>query len=247
MTRSFAAVIVLAKAPESGKVKTRLCPPATAGQAADLAAAALLDTLDAAAAVPRADTVVALAGSLGRAVRSRELRSALRATPTPAQRGRTLGERIAAAHHDTAERFPGRPTLQLGMDTPQVDGLLLDECLDRLCRNDLDAALGIATDGGWWALGLRDPGLAGLVAPVPTSRSDTGERTLAALRAGGLRVGLLPELTDVDTAADAVAVAAARPGTRFAAAVAAVPALSALPSPRSSTLSSAPAAALRGG
>ena len=85
------------------------------------------------------------------------------------------------------------------------------------------AVLGPAADGGWWALGLRDPRLARVVADVPTSRDDTGERTLHALRAAGLRVGVLPELTDVDTAADAVAVARAAPWTRFAAAVAALP------------------------
>jgi uncharacterized protein len=80
--------------------------------------------------------------------------------------------------------------------------------------------LGPAADGGWWVLGLRDPLAARLVADVPTSRDDTGERTLRALRDAGLRVGLLPELTDVDTAADAVAVAAEAPSGRFAAAVA---------------------------
>ncbi len=46
---------------------------------------------------------------------------------------------------------------------------------------------------------------------------------MRALRAAGLRVGLLPELTDVDTFADAVAVAAAAPWTRFAKAVADLP------------------------
>src|SRR2546426_834207 len=50
------ALIVLAKAPVPGRVKTRLCPPATLDQAADLAAAALLDTLAAAAEVPSART-----------------------------------------------------------------------------------------------------------------------------------------------------------------------------------------------
>jgi glycosyltransferase A (GT-A) superfamily protein (DUF2064 family) len=89
--------------------------------------------------------------------------------------------------------------------------------------------LGPATDGGWWVLGLRDPRAAALVADVPTSRDDTGARTLHALRAGGLRVGLLPELTDVDTAADAVAVAAVAPAGRFAAAVARCPAFERVP------------------
>ncbi|MCX6463774.1 MAG: DUF2064 domain-containing protein, partial [Pseudonocardiales bacterium] len=134
--------------------------------------------------------------------------------------------RIAAAHADAAVRRPGAASLQLGMDTPQVHpGLLADATARLTARGGPDAVLGPATDGGWWALGLRDPRRAALVAPVPTSRADTGSRTLAALRAAGLRVDLLPELADVDTAADAVAVAALDPTTRFAAAVAALPAL----------------------
>jgi uncharacterized protein len=220
---------VLAKAPEPGRVKTRLCPPATPGEAADLAAASLLDTLDAVAGVPGATPVVMLTGRLARAVRATELSAALQGFRVLPQRGRGLGERIAAAHADTAALVPGVPTLQLGMDTPQADAALLGACLDRLRAPGTDAVLGPAADGGWWVLGLRDPLAARLVVEVPTSRDDTGERTLRALRNAGLCVGLLPELTDVDTAADAVAVAAAAPDGRFAAALARCPAFAVAP------------------
>lgn len=223
---SGVTLVVLAKAPEPGRVKTRLCPPATPTEAADLAAAALLDTLDAACAVPGARVLVALTGDRARAARARELAVALRGTVVVAQRGDGLGERIAAAHADAAALAPGVPSLQVGMDTPQLDGALLAGAAERLHRaGGPDAVLGPASDGGWWALGLRDPRHAALVAGVPTSRADTGERTLDALRAGGLRVELLTELRDVDTAADAVAVAAVAPHSRLAAAVAALPSL----------------------
>jgi rSAM/selenodomain-associated transferase 1 len=217
-----AALLVLAKVPEVGRVKTRLCPPATPEQAADIAAAALLDTLDALAAVPGGRVVVALTGSLSAATRSVELEVALAGVTVVQQRGTGLGARIAAAHRDTGALLPGVPTVQIGMDTPQVDPLVLGYAGRQLDR--VDAVLGPAADGGWWALGLRDPRLAELIRDVPTSRADTGERTLRALRAAGLRVGLLPELRDVDTAADARSVAADIPGTRFAAAVAELPA-----------------------
>jgi glycosyltransferase A (GT-A) superfamily protein (DUF2064 family) len=208
-------------------VKTRLCPPATPDQAADLAAAALLDTLDAVRAVPGGRPVVAMTGKLAEAARAREVSAALRGVPTLDQRGCDLGYRIAAAHHDTVVLAPGLPTLQLGMDTPQVDAALLADAAAPLLADaaaPVDAVLGPATDGGWWALGLRDPRAAVVIAAVPTSRTDTGERTLHALRDAGLRVRLLPTLTDVDTAADAVAVASAAPSTRFAATLGAIPA-----------------------
>ncbi len=214
-------LVVLAKAPVAGRVKTRLCPPLTPEQAADLAAAALLDTLDAVRAVRDGRPLVALTGDLAGAARAGELATALRGLALVDQRGRDLGERIAAAHADAATL--GGPSLQIGMDTPQVDGPLLADAAARLCR--VDAVLGPAVDGGWWALGLRDPRHAALVAGVPTSRDDTGEQSLAALRAGGLRVELLGELRDVDTIADATTVAAAAPRTRFAAAVSGLPTL----------------------
>lgn len=229
--RPRAAVIVLAKSPHPGQVKTRLCPPATAHEAAELAAAALLDTLHSAGAVPAVQLVLALAGRLRGAVLAHELQAAARGARVIQQRGRTLGERIAAAHLDTAARFPDLPTLQLGMDTPQADQRLLGASLQALAQPAIDAVLGPAADGGWWALGLRDPRAASLLAGVPTSQADTGDRTVAALRGAGLRVVLLPELTDVDTAADAIAVAGIAPATRFAATVRAVlPGLAALAS-----------------
>lgn len=216
-------LIVLAKAPVAGRVKTRLCPPATPEEAADIAAAALLDTLDATAAVPGARTLVAFTGDAAGAARAPEVRAALRRADTTPQRGPDLGSRIVAAHADAARRYPGSASLQIGMDTPQVHAGLLDESLARL--GDADAVLGLAPDGGWWALGLRNPVAARAIEGVPTSRDDTGERTLSALRGAGLRVALLPELTDVDDADDAREVAALVPGSRFAAAVGSIAAI----------------------
>jgi glycosyltransferase A (GT-A) superfamily protein (DUF2064 family) len=217
-------VLMLAKAPVAGRVKTRLTPTATPAGAADIAAAALLDTLDAARAVRDARVVVALEGDPVAAERPHELAAALAGTLVVPQRGDTLGERITAAHDDVAVAFPGAASVQIGMDTPQVDPDVLTGALD-LVTTDADAALGLALDGGWWALALADPRRARVVAGVPTSRDDTGARTLAALRAGhpGLapsRVLELPPLSDVDTPDDAVAVAGLVPTGRFARAVA---------------------------
>ncbi|HEX2300971.1 MAG TPA: DUF2064 domain-containing protein, partial [Pseudonocardiaceae bacterium] len=112
--------------------------------------------------------------------------------------------------------------LQIGMDTPQVSASLLGECVGALRRDGLDAVLGPATDGGWWALGLVDPRHGAVLRQVPMSRPDTGAATLAALRGAGLRVGLVPELTDVDRMTEARLVAAQLPGSEFAKAVEAV-------------------------
>ncbi|MGH3934073.1 MAG: TIGR04282 family arsenosugar biosynthesis glycosyltransferase [Pseudonocardiaceae bacterium] len=215
-----AALLVLAKAPVPGEVKTRLCPPATPDQAARIAAAALLDTLDAVLAVPHVIPVVALTGNLGNAVGATELTARLRATTVVPQRGAKLGQRIASAYADVAAVVGDLPVLQIGMDTPQADAQLLSQCLDLLDGDGVDAVFGLAADGGWWTLGVRRPAMADLIAEVPTSRPDTGAQTLAVLRAAGCRVLDLPELSDVDTWEDAITVAAGVPGGRFAAAIA---------------------------
>jgi hypothetical protein len=211
-------LLVVAKAPVAGTAKTRLCPPATPRQAAEIAAAALLDTLDAVSATPAAVPVLALAGDLRRAARSRQIQRALRGWTVLDQRGDSFADRLASAHADVAARYPGRPVLQIGMDTPHLDWPLLDRALRQL-DGTAEALLGPATDGGWWALGLRDPADAEALRPVPTSREDTGARTLRALRDHGLRVEALPTLSDVDTMPAAFAVAATAPGGRFATAV----------------------------
>ncbi|QQQ77051.1 DUF2064 domain-containing protein [Saccharothrix sp. 6-C] len=209
------SLLVVAKAPVPGLAKTRLCPPATPAEAADIAAAALLDTLDAVLGTPRVRPVVALTGSLGDARRSAEIRAVLRRCTVVAQRGRSFADRLANAHAD-AHRAHGLPVFQIGMDTPQLTPALLAESVDRLAAHD--AVLGPAADGGWWALGLHDPAVAAALRTVPMSRSDTGASTLRAL--GDRDTGLLPVLSDVDDMATAREVAAAVPHTRFAAALA---------------------------
>lgn len=218
-----AIALVVAKAPVPGRAKTRLSPPATPEQAADIAAASLLDTCRAVASVPGAEVVVAWTGETDLAARRSEVVAALDRVRVVPQRGVELGARIAAAHASAGQVAPGAPVLQIGMDTPQVGPELLEFGLERLGR--ADAVLGPASDGGWWALGLRDPRCAEVVRNVPTSRPDTGERTAWELRRAGLRVAQLPDLSDVDTMRDARLVAEDVPGSRFAEAVRNVPVL----------------------
>ncbi len=213
-------LLVLAKSPVAGLAKTRLCPPATPREAAGIAAAALLDTLAAVRSMPGARAMVAWTGELADAEACTELGPALARTELFAQRGESLGARIAAAHAEVARRAPGAAVLQIGMDTPQLDAAALAAALAPLTRDGgPDAVLGPAPDGGWWALGLRRPELARIIESVPTSRPDTGERTLSALRAAGLSVEVLMPVRDVDTAEDAHAVATEAPHGRFAAEV----------------------------
>lgn len=213
MIATAARMLVVAKAPVPGRVKTRLAAGVGDEAAAGLAAAALADTLVAAtAAVGAVRCVLALDGDLADpAVVDGPLLAALvEGWCVVPQVAGDLGVRLAAAH---ASCGPG-PVVQVGMDTPQAtpDDLL---AVARGLADD-DAVLGPAVDGGWWVLGVRDPQVAAALVDVPMSTPTTGADTHAALLAAGWRVGTAATLDDVDTAADAVRVAALAPGSRFA-------------------------------
>ncbi len=220
---STVILLVVAKAPVSGEAKTRLCPPATPEQAAQLAAASLLDTLDAVLAVPETVPVVALGGDLRDAALGHELAGKLAHATVIPQRGPTFAHRLCHAHADAGALRPGVPVLQIGMDTPQVHAGLLAHAAGKLrSAAGPPAVLGPATDGGWWSLGLRDPALARVLEDVPMSHQDTGERTRAALEKAGACPILLTELSDVDFMADARGVADSTPDSRFARTLAAM-------------------------
>lgn len=214
--------LVVAKAPVAGRVKTRLGADVGLERAAELAAAALLDTVEVCTtAYGAARCHLALDGDLSVAVDAAALLDATRGWTVHPQRGDGFDERLAAAHADVAAGGPG-PVLQVGMDTPQVTTALLAQVEAGLA--DHDAVLGPAEDGGWWVLALRDPASAAVLAGVPMSTPTTHDDTRAALRAHGLAVAGAAVLRDVDTLADAEAVALAAPGSRFARAWRGVPA-----------------------
>jgi len=198
VTPHATTLLVIAKEPVPGRVKTRLVPPCTYEQAAGLAEAALADTLHTAAMLPARRRVLVLDGRPGP-----WLPAGFEVVP---QCGGPLDERLAGAF--AAARGPA---LLIGMDTPQVTPGLLNVDWEAA-----DAYFGPAADGGFWALGLRVPDPA-LLRGVPMSTPGTGAVQRARLLAAGLRVADLPQLRDVDTAADAVAVARQAPRSRFAA------------------------------
>jgi glycosyltransferase A (GT-A) superfamily protein (DUF2064 family) len=204
-------ILVVAKAPVEDLVKTRLGAVVGPSVAADLAAAALLDTMDAAAATVGPDRChLALAGDLEAAERGLEITDRLRGWTVTPQRGHDFAARLAAAHVDAG---PG-PVAQIGMDTPQVTAAHLARVFSDLV--DLDAVLGAAGDGGWWVLGRRDPEAVQALAHVAMSEPTTYDDTWAALRDQGQRMGSTGQLRDVDTVDDAEAVADEAPYTRFA-------------------------------
>jgi glycosyltransferase A (GT-A) superfamily protein (DUF2064 family) len=200
-------IVVIAKECLPGRVKTRLHPPLSLEQAAELATASLDDTLAALAALPATRRILAFDGVIPP--------SAAAGYEILPQVEGTLDVRLAAVFDACAG-----PTVLVGMDTPQITSALLEPVFTDW-TDDVDAWFGFANDGGFWALALDEP-TGDLIRGVPMSRSDTGALQLKRLTDAGLRVNLLPTLTDVDTIDDAHRVAGIAPTGRFAAALAAM-------------------------
>lgn len=201
-----AHVLVMAKAPVPGKVKTRLCPPLSHEQAAVVAEASLADTLDAVSRCGADRKVLALDGEPGPWLPA--------GFEVIAQRAGGLDRRLAGAWADA-----GGPGLQIGMDTPQVTADLLDRCLDETFSPGTTASLGLAGDGGWWAIGLSSDWEVDVFSGVPMSTRATGRAQLDRLVGADHTVASLPELHDVDYFDDARLVAGLASGGCFARAV----------------------------
>lgn len=215
-------LIVLAKEPKAGHVKTRLCPPYSPVQAAELAHAAIADTLAAVLETVSAarsgghvvEPVLVLDGQPGAWLED-ALEGSAAGLRVIAQRHGGLDARLAGAFADATAGCAQKHALLVGMDTPQLTAGLLADAIDRLSAPDADAVLGLAHDGGWWGMGLRKPDPA-LLLGVPMSTGLTGHAQHHRLAAAGLSVCVLRSLRDVDTAADAEHVSSEAPQSRFA-------------------------------
>ena len=182
----------MAKHPVPGRVKTRLAAALGADTACALYRAFVLDLAERLAALPYAVTWVYTPPDAPFA----EVLPGARCRP---QRGRDLGERLAAAIGGELAAGPG-PVLAIGADAPHVPAAALAEAAAALTRG-ADVVLGPAADGGYYLIGLRNPA-PGLFTGIAWSTAGVLQATLARAAAAGLAVHLLPPSFDVDQVAD---------------------------------------------
>lgn len=200
-------VLVVAKAPEPGRVKTRLVPLLGEQGAAALCRAMLLDTLE------TSRREVADVGVLYARAEERAALAALAGPGAPLvlQEGEghgcalRTGMRATLAERDSA--------LLVASDVPGVPPGSLRRALTAL-ETGADVVLGPSDDGGYWLVGMREPHAAPFER-IPWSTETVLEVTLDRCRASGLEVALVDTWRDVDTPEDLAAIAgAAIPGRR---------------------------------
>jgi rSAM/selenodomain-associated transferase 1 len=190
------AVLVFLRAPELGRVKTRL-----AAAIGDAAALRIYRRL--------AEHAVAEALALAPAAAVRahytpaDAREALEAWLGPhlqyiPQADGDLGERLARAF-DEAFAAGHQRVVVIGSDLPDLASADIRQAFSLL--EDHAAVLGPARDGGYWLLGLCAP-LPEVFTDIPWSTSEVFALTVDRLRAAGITPALLAKRSDVDEAAD---------------------------------------------
>ena len=210
LVRRMTVIIVLAKEPVPGRAKTRLCPPLTPNQAAEVAAASLSDTFAAVRQSQRATHAVAVFDGDPQGWVPNEI------AVFPQVSG-GLDRRLAAAFTTVCSTY-GEPAVLIAMDTPQVTAQLLDAAIASIEGANVDAVFGPAEDGGFWLIGL-DPHQVGENAAwfghvffdVPMSTPTTGKAQRERMTELGLRINDLPTLRDIDTLDDLHMVVAQNP------------------------------------
>jgi len=190
------SLVVMAKRPAAGATKTRLAPPLTGEQAANLDECFLLDALQIARSIPDIVRYIAYLPADGQ---DYFRRLAPDFVPLP-QIGEGLGERLAYVIEEIARR-DGGPVVAMSSDSPTLPAAYVARVFDILARDEADVGLGLCDDGGCYLIGLARP-QPRLLAEVTMSTPHVPRDTLALAATAGLRAILLLPWYDVDVAGD---------------------------------------------
>lgn len=189
-------VVVMAKAPRAGDVKTRLVPPLTYSQAAALAGCFIRDTV-----LNVRQIVDSLMIAYAPANARQDLEPIL---PSDVlwfqQSGDDLGERLDSVVNHLST-FEYSPVVILGADSPTLPATFVAQALEVLACGHADVTLGPTTDGGYYLVGMNST-IAGLFRNIDWSTRFTYEQTVANANTLNLRLHTLPLWYDVDTPAD---------------------------------------------
>jgi uncharacterized protein len=190
------AIIIFAKAPVAGQVKTRLCPPLTPDEAASLHGSLVLDMLERCHSLKEYDRILAGTPTPHHPFfRAMEVRFKI---PVWEQTGDDLGARMASAFQKAFDSSY-RSVVVMGTDIPGVHGSLLTRAVQSLQTHDV--VLGPTVDGGYYLIGLRSH-VPDLFEKMPWSSDQVYALTEQKIKALKLSLEVLPRLRDLDTVED---------------------------------------------
>ncbi|MEE9152503.1 MAG: TIGR04282 family arsenosugar biosynthesis glycosyltransferase [candidate division NC10 bacterium] len=189
-------VAIMAKAPQAGEVKTRLCPPLSAMDAAELYRCFLLDKIEQVRMLKEASPAIAYTPAEGRGFFER-VAPGFVLVP---QHGPDLGARLANNFDQLLARgYTG--VLAIDSDTPTLPTHFLEQALDLITTPEIGLVLGPSDDGGYYLIGLRKLHRE-LFEKMAWSTAQVMPETIRRAEAMGLKVATLPLWFDVDTPDD---------------------------------------------
>lgn len=192
-------IIVMAKVPRPGEVKTRLRPFLTDEQCASLAICFLKDTAANAAKISP-NVIVAFSPPEQRT----EIETLLPAkTVFVEQYGGNLGERLKSAI-ESAENLGYSPIITIGTDSPTLPLKTLQSAVESFRESEIGAVLGATKDGGYYLIGLRKS-IPEIFEDVSWSSESVYRETLEKAKSVGIEnLVELPVWYDVDVPADLI-------------------------------------------
>ncbi len=188
------ALLVVAKKPSIGRTKTRLTPPLSGQEAAELYRCFLLDTLELMKLVEVAQPIVAYLPPDAEPFFRRFAPPGFDFVP---QVGADLGERLDNVLTHCLEKGY-RQAVVMDSDSPTLPVAYLEQACQELDDPTVDVVLGPCDDGGYYLIGLKSP-CAALFRGIVMSTSTVMAETLERAQEQGLRVACLPGWYDVDT------------------------------------------------
>ena len=190
-------LVIFTKAPIEGQVKTRLCPPLTPAQAAELARCFLTDTVERACSLSDVQVYIAFTPPDSESLFRLLLPFSVEYIP---QRGNSLGERELNVFHDLQQQG-ARNIVLIGSDIPTLPLTHLQEAFTMLKDSHCDTVFGPTSDGGYCLIGMRYPHRP-LFENIAWSTATVLSDTLTQADRHQLTVKLLPPWYDIDHESD---------------------------------------------
>jgi uncharacterized protein len=195
---TFCALGLMAKAPLAGQVKTRLVPPLTAREAAELNICFLRDMTANIASIRETEAISGLVVYTPTGWESAFDGVLPEGFELLAQRGISLGERLCNATDDLLKQGYAAVCL-INSDSPTLPKSILIRAIESLAADGDRVVLGAAEDGGYYLIGLKHVHT-NLFNRIAWSTSDVLARTRQRAAEIDLPVELLPPWYDVDDA-----------------------------------------------
>ncbi len=203
------AVVIAAKPPVPGKVKTRLSPPLSLDQSARLYECFLVDTINTVAAIKEVDRFIAfypdvpakdLSFANVNSVSGLSQNEFLTDFTLITQKGIDLGERLISVFEQLFSNGYGRVTI-IGSDSPNLPVAFIKRSLNDLKKSNVDVTLGPCKDGGYYLIGLK-AFYSDILKGISWSTSSVFDETIEKIKKLGLGVSVLPEWYDIDNNKD---------------------------------------------